>query len=63
MAAALAGEGIPASLCRGWIGELSAWVDGRKVARRPWLAPLSDEAFVAAVRRALGALDSNGTGS
>lgn len=60
MAALLAGEGIPASLRRGWIGELSAWVDGRKVARRPWLAPLPDEAYVAAVRRAIGSDASSG---
>ena len=56
MAALLAGEGIPATLRRGWLGELTVWVDGRKVARRPWFGPISDQDLAAAARGALTAL-------
>jgi hypothetical protein len=52
VAALLAGEGIPATLRRGRLGELTVWVDGRKVARRPWFRSVADQALAAAARAA-----------
>jgi hypothetical protein len=56
VAALLAGEGIPATLRRGWLGELTVWVDGRKVARRPWFGAVTDQSLAAAARAALALL-------
>jgi hypothetical protein len=53
VAARLATDGIAARLERGRWGELSVWVDGRRVARKRLLSSPSDADFVAAVRRAV----------
>jgi len=45
--------GVEVALQRGWLGELSVWVDGRKVARKGWLSTPDDEFFVSAIRRGL----------
>lgn len=55
MADRVRGElGIEAELVRGWLGELTVWVDGRKVFRKGWLSSPPDERYVASVREALG---------
>lgn len=45
--------GIEVELLRGWLGELTFWVDGRKVARKGLFSSPDDEFFVAAIRKGL----------
>jgi hypothetical protein len=45
--------GMEAELARGWLGELTVWVDGRRVARRGWFTSPPDRFFFAAVQEAL----------
>jgi hypothetical protein len=46
--------GIEVEILRGRLGELSFWVDGRKVARKGWFSSPSDEDYLSAVREAIG---------
>lgn len=47
------GLGYEVEIVSGRLGELSAWVDGRRVARRGWLKAPSDDFYFAAIEAAL----------
>jgi hypothetical protein len=46
--------GQTVELVRGRLGELTVWVDGRRVFKKGWFSFPADAAFVTAIREALG---------
>lgn len=48
--------GQEAEVVRGRLGELTVWVDGRRVFRKGWFSSPPDSSFLSAVREAVASV-------